>query len=382
MKIGIMLRSLDEKGGIGVYTQNITKELLELDRNNQYILYYQNTDNLGRFGRFGNVTERVIKTKNKALWDQLRIPLACWQDKVDVIFHPKFTVPLLAPCKAVMVLHGAGWFLPEMTQFFHPLDVRYIRMVMPLYFRKCAVALSVSQLGAEIFTRELNLPPGKIRTVYFAPARQFKRVTDAGKLREVKDRYNLPDRFILTLTKRGGDTRKNLGQIFRAYARYHDRVEVSYNLVVGGKDCHLFREEYSLPAEGYGADVLFPGWIDQQDLPSVYSLAELYLYPSNLEAFPVPITEAMACGVPIVTSNVNGLKEVAGESALFIDPTSDEQIADAIERVVTDENLRQRLSAQGLNRSKDFSWDKCARETLDALEGVVKVANVASNRNG
>ena len=377
MKIGIMLRSLDEKGGIGVYTRNITEELLRLDKNNQYILYYRSSANLGRFAQFGNVTERLVKGTNKAVWDQISIPFVCWKDKVDVIFHPKFTAPLLAPCKAVMVLHGAGWYLPEMVQFFRPMDIRYIRMMMPLYFKKCTTVLSVSQLGTEIFNKELNLPPNKIKTIYFAPARHFRRVVNESKLQEVKNRYSLPDKFMLTLTKLGGDTRKNLGQIFKAYAKYYGSAKDPHKLVVGGKDCNLFRQEYSIPNDGYGADIIFPGWLDQQDLPSVYSLADLYLYPSNLEAFPIPITEAMTCGTPIVTSNVNGLREIAGESALFIDPGNTDQIADAIYQVLSDENLRKKLSDKGLVRSQDFSWDKCARKTLDTFESLVDKVGIS-----
>jgi O-antigen biosynthesis alpha-1,2-mannosyltransferase len=371
MKIGIMLRALDEKGGIGVYTQNITAELLRLDRKNRYYLYYRNPAHLGRFAQFENVTERVIGGANTAVWDQLRIPLACWKDGIDVVFHPKFTAPLLAPCKAVMVLHGAGWYIPEMVRFFKPLDVRYIHLVMPLYFRKCSVVLSVNRLGAEVFNRALDLAPGKIRTVYFAPARHFTRVPDERRLQEVRERYRLPEHFILTLTKRGGDARKNLGQIFRSYARYHGSNDNPHKLVVGGKDCHLFREEYAIPDDGWGADVLFPGWMEQRDLPAVYTLADLYLYPTNLEAFPVPITEAMACGTPIITSDVNGPREIAGDAALFIDPDNTDQIAAAIARVLADKELRQELSEKGLSRSTRYSWDKCARETLEAIESVV-----------
>ena len=82
---------------------------------------------------------------------------------------------------------------------------------------------------------------------------------------------------------------------------------------------------------GYGKDILFPGWIDQVDMPAVFSLADLFLYPSNLEAFPIPLTEAMACGTPILTSNVNGLKEIAGDAALLIDPSDTEQIANGMD---------------------------------------------------
>ena len=368
MRIGMMLRSLDERGGIGVYTKNLLQELLSIDDQNQYILFYRNPANLGRFAQHSNVTEVVVKAPNKALWDQVAIPLSCWRQKVDVVFHTKFTAPLLAPCRAVMVVHGADWFIPEQARFYHPLDVGYTRLFMPLYFKKCDVVISVSQLTTDNFYSALNLPPDKIRTVYFGPGRHFKRVTDKTRLYEVTDRYHLPTEFILTLTKRGGDGRKNLGQIFKAYAAYHQRVEKPFKLVVGGEDGYLFQTEYGLDGNDYGRDVLFPGWIEQRDLPAVYSLAGLFLYPSNLEAFPIPITEAMACGTPIVTSNVNGLREIAGEAAVLVDPDDTHEISAAIYRALTDVDLRITLSSKGLERARQFNWDKCAKETLEIIQ--------------
>lgn len=370
MRIGIMLRSWDEKGGVGVYTQNLVTELLHLDRKNEYVLFYRSAANLGRFGHLGNVAERLIEGRSKALWDQVSIPLACRREKVDVVFHPKFTAPLLAPCKAVMVVHGADWFMPEQARFYGWLDVRYIRAVMPLYFRKCSLVLSVSQLTTDNFRQVLKLPPEKIRTVYFAPARHFQRVVDGAKLADVASRYALPERFILTLTKQGGDSRKNFGRLLEAYAKYHTATPNPHRLVIGGQDCDRLRAAYAVPENGYGRDILFPGWIDQEDLPSVYSLCDLFLYPSNLEAFPIPITEAMACGTPIITSDANGLREIAEDAALRVDPENASAIAQTIERVLGDGELRSDLSARGLARSRNFSWEKCARETLDALEEV------------
>jgi glycosyltransferase involved in cell wall biosynthesis len=267
-----------------------------------------------------------------------------------------------------MVVHGADWFIPEQAQFYGRLDVRYIRTVMPLYFKKCAVVISVSQLTTDNFNQALNLPRGKVKTVYFGPARRFKRVIDGATLEKVRARYHLPEKFVLTLTKRGGGRRKNLGQIFKAYARYHEEAGTPHKLVIGGKDCHLFRAEYGVPKDGYGQDILFPGWIEQKDLPAVYSLADLYLYPSNLEAFPIPITEAMACGTPIITSNINGLEEIAGDAALLVNPDDADEIASAIGQVLADTNLQALLSARAVARAGNFSWDKCAQETLAILE--------------
>lgn len=370
MRIGIMLRALDEKGGIGVYARNLVPEILSIDQRNHYVLFYRNSANLGRFAEYGNVTERLVKGSNKAFWDQIAIPYACWREQVDVVFHPKFTVPLFAACKAVMVVHGADWFIPEQARFYGRWDVRYIKTVMPLYFAKASVVISVSQLTTDNFNRILDLPPGKVQTVYFGPARHFRRITDMSTLQEVKARYSLPEKFILTLTKRGGGERKNLGRVFESYACYHNQEETPYKLVVGGKDCHLFRAEYGVPEDGYGEDILFPGWIDQKDLPAVYSLAGLYLYPSNVEAFPIPLTEAMACGTPIVTSDVNGLREIAGDAALLVDPLDAESIADAMGRVLSDSELRATLSAKGLARSSLFTWEACATKTLAILESL------------
>jgi glycosyltransferase involved in cell wall biosynthesis len=370
MRIGIMLRSIDEKGGVGVYSRNIVKELLQLDKNNEYILFYVNASNLGLFSHHQNVREVWVRGRNKAVWDQVSIPRACRMAKVEVIFHPKFTVPLFASCKAVMAVHGADWLIPEQAQFYTWWDVKYMRMMLPLYLRKSSAVISVSQETTDHFNRILKLPDGKIQTIYFAPARHFKRITDPAALQQVRARYQLPDKFILTLTKRKGGGRKNLGQVFKAYACYYERTQTPHRLVVGGKDCHLFRDEYAIPKNGYGKDILFPGWIDQMDLPAVFSLADLYLYPSNLEAFPIPLTEAMACGTPILTSNVNGLKEIAGDAALLIDPSDTERIANGMARILSNSELHESLSRKGLERSSLFSWDLCAKSTLALLERV------------
>jgi glycosyltransferase involved in cell wall biosynthesis len=271
-----------------------------------------------------------------------------------------------------MTVHGADWLIPDQAKFYNDWDVRYMRVMLPRYINKASAVISVSQETTDNFNALLRLPPDKVQTIYFAPARNFRRITDPETLNLVRTRYNLPDRFILTLTKRKGDSRKNLAQVFSAYAKYHEDTTTPHALVVGGKDCHLFREEYAIPSQGYGRDIFFPGWIDQADMPAVFSLADLYLYPSNLEAFPIPLTEAMACGTPILTSNVNGLKEIAGDAALLVDPTDTEAIANAIAQILSDKDLHSTLSRKGIEHSARYNWDKCAQSTLALLENVAQ----------
>lgn len=376
MRIGIMLRTLEEKGGVGVYTRNLLRTLLKLGEQHEFVLFYRSPDRVGEFDDRANVCEQVIRAPNKAVWDQLAIPRACRRHEIDVLLHPKFTLPLATSVPSVMVLHGADWFLPDAARFYSGIDRAYMRVFMPLYLRKAAAVISVSQLTTDDFERIFRLPPGKVRTVYFGPADHFRCVPDADRCEEVRRKYGLPQRYILTLAKLKGDERKNLGGILRAYQRIHGTVP--HKLVVGGLGCERFRVDYRLPPDGWGRDVIFPGYLDQADLPAVYRLSELFLYPSNQEAFPIPLTEAMTCGVPIVTSKVNGLQEIAGDAAVLVDPRDPDDIAAGVRRILADPELRARLSAAGLERSQQFSWESCGRRTLEILESVGRRPGAAS----
>jgi glycosyltransferase involved in cell wall biosynthesis len=366
LRIGVMLRSLDEQGGIGVYTRGILDELLQTDPDNRYVLFYKTPAKMGRYASRPNVTERLVRAPHKVLWDQVAVPRACRRERIDVLFHPKFTVPLVGSCPSVMVVHGADWFIPEQARFYGKLDVAQIRVMMPLYFRRAALVLSVTELTTQNFRSVLRLPEGKIRTVYLAPGKQFRRVDDRAELDRVRARYGLPDRYILTLTKVGGAERKNFDGIVNAYRLLHPQVP--HKLVVGGVGCAALRESYGIPSDGWGADVVFPDWIDQADLPAMYSMADLYLYPSRLESASIPLMEAMACGTPMVTSDANDLREIAGDAALLVDPEDPSAIAAAALRVLEDPQLASSLSRRALVRATRFSWPRCARETLAALQ--------------
>ncbi len=371
MRIGIMLRAYDEKGGVGVYTKNILEELLKIDQENRYFLFYRSKENIGSYADKLNVEEHVVCGSNKFIWDQIKIPQACKNFKIDVLFHPKFTAPLFAPCPVVMTVHGADWFMPDQSIYYPAYDVAYMRMIMPLYIKKCSKVISVSELTTINFNHVLDLDKNKIKTIYFAPANHFGRVQDQKKLEQVRRKYNLPQKFLLTLTKISGDKRKNLGRLLSGYKKYWEGVESPLKLVIGGKDCHLLKKKYDLENHPVSDSLVFPGWLDQKDLPAIYTLATAYLYPSNLEAFPIPITEALKCGTPVLTSNVNGLEEIAGNAALFVSPDDPNDIARGIEDIGHNTEIQRELMQLGIERSKAFNWQKCAEETLSILTSSV-----------
>jgi len=366
MRIGVMLRSIDEKQGIGIYSKNIVEELLRIDRKNEYTLFYWNRENLGLYSKYDNVEEKYVYAPNKLFWDQVAIPYVARKCGIDLIFHTKFTVPLFTKSKTIMVLHGYNWFDPQSNRMYKKHDVFYVKVAMPMYCKKADYLISVSELTTRSFIDILGVNPDKIKTVYFGPNRVFRRIRENEVLEKVKSKYNLPDRFILTVIKYA--PHKNFDTVFKAFQKCRERTPCK--LVVVGRECWRYREDYKMNALGLGDDVFFPGWVEQEDLPAFYNLADLYLYPSLIEAFPIPLCEAMACGCPIVTTNATGLLEIAGNAAILVDPMDVEAIADAVHEVLMDGNLRQSLAEKGLERAERFSWERCARETLEIIENV------------
>lgn len=367
-----MMRSADEVGGISVYARNIVEELLKIDQVNQYILFYKTDKHLGRYKAFSNCEEIFLPGGSKAIWDQIKIPRAAKKENVDLIFNPKFTVPLFTRCKTVMVVHGADWFIPPFDEVYNSLDVFYIKNVMPMYLRKADFVTSVSDYSTDGFVAAFPWLKDKIQTVYFGPHTNFKVIDDSEKLESVRARYDLPEEFILTVIRYDHgtkNTRKNFPAMAEAFAKYK-KMGGSEKFVVVGRDCDMYGRENDLAGMGIENDVIFPGLVDQEDLPAFYNLAKLYLYPTIIEAFPIPTTEAMACGCPIVTSNSTGLKELTEGVSVAVEPTDTDAIAGAIRKVLSSPELQQQMREKGLERSTIFSWEKCARETLEVFEKI------------
>lgn len=361
MRIGVMLRTYEDRQGIGVYTHNLMDELLPLDSANDYILYYRNPALLGTYSRFPNVQEKVISAPGKAAWDQVKLPMAARRDGVDLIFHPKFTVPLFTSRKTAMTIHGASWFVhPEL---YDRLGVAYIRFFMPLYCRKANLILSNSTLTTEDFIRILKVPREKITTVRLGTNPDFKVITERLPLEDYRSQKKLPEKFILSVIRY--DPRKNFKNLIAAFRLLRKRTPAK--LVVAGLGCEKYREEYRLAEDGTDADVTFLGWVDQKELPQLYNLAHLHFFPSVYEEFGIPVCEAMACGCPPVVSKTGALPEVAGNAGLIVDPFNPAEMAEALERLWSDSAFHSELVRRSLARAAEFTWNRCARETLAAL---------------
>jgi glycosyltransferase involved in cell wall biosynthesis len=372
MKIGIMLRHIDQHGGgVMVYTQSLLPRLFSVGKDHEFVLLYPNQKHIGVHAHHDNVKEVALSMPTKLLWDQVAVCQAEKKEGLDLIFNPKYSVPLKARCPTVFVVHGLDWYvMPWGSRWFDRLSHRYL---IPRYVRKAAGIIAVSNSAREHVMRYLAVDEERVSTVYLGLDGVFWQPVSEERRYAIKRKYGLPDRYLLYVGQIYPP--KNFGRLLRAYAKVGPRSGI--HLVVAGT--HSWGCEQDLRLVGQldlQSWVVTPGWIDRETLPAFYSMAQALLLPSLYEGCGAPAIEAMASGCPVVTSNRYGTTEIVQNAGVLVDPEDVDNIADGMRQVTTDRELRAKLIAAGYARARDFDWEKCAQETLDFLERIHREATV------
>lgn len=373
--ICIMGRVLDQDDGLGVYSTNLLQELFLLDGTSRYIILLRTPQNANLFQHFENVETQVIPTKVKLLWDQWTVPIAAKRCGADILFNPKFSLPLFSSAAGVFVLHGADWYInPQNYKWW---DNLYIRLMMPIYCHKAKRLLAISQCIVNDLVKHAHIDPAKATVSYAAPSPHFSPQGDEQCLAEFQRRYSLPERFILTVARayHTGHARLppypggNNERLLQGYRRYRAQGGVLPLVVVGQRI-----EEY-LRARGFGdndlADVRFTGFIPHAEIHKAYQSAEFFVLATLYESFAFPLVEAMASGCPAVVPATGACPEVAGGAAMLIDPYDPEDIAKAMMGLDAAQEKRQQLKAAGLERVKTFTWRETAKRTLSVFDSIV-----------
>jgi glycosyltransferase involved in cell wall biosynthesis len=277
------------------------------------------------------------------------------------IFHPRF--------KTVIAVH-------DMSHALYPLDayppmcrrlVRHLRA----HAERADAILTVSEAAKEDVITHLRVMPDKVHAVHNGVSALFRPVTEDAARTACRQRYALPERFLLHVGTL--EPRKNLLRVLEAFRLLTEEPWFHHQLVIAGgrgwRDAPILRALTSFPRKDRLSVI---GRVSSDDLPILYSMAELLVYPSLYEGFGLPVVEAMACRTPVITSNVSSLPEVAGDAALLVDPESVHEIAAAIERVLTDRDLAASLRRRGVMRATAFSWETAAHRVMELFERVVR----------
>jgi glycosyltransferase involved in cell wall biosynthesis len=287
---------------------------------------------------------------------------------VDVVHSTSFCVPDLSRRKRLVVTIYDVSFVTH-PEFHLEENIQHCLAGTRLALERADAIVTISEHTRRDLVERMGARPDRIVVTPLAQGPDMAPVSDPGRLRAVRHHYRLPDRFVLFLGAL--EPRKNVARLIEAYSALPDILQRQFSLVIAGSKGWLsetIRDEVA--RRGLSGRVRFIGYVRQEDIAALYSLATVFAYPSLYEGFGLPVLEAMACGTPVLTSNVSSLPEVAGGAALLVSPTDVGDIAEGLAQMLEDTAFTAKLSARGLEWVTRFSWDRCARETLAVYESL------------
>jgi len=325
---------------VSVYTRNLVENLLKIDKENEYILFFaslrRKIQNLNLKIQNQNVKLKIFKlppTFLEILWNGFHIlPIERFIGGVDVFHSSDWTEPPVKKTAKVTTIHDLA--ILRYPEAFPPKIVEVHKRKLEWVKKETKLIIAVSESTKKDIVEFLGIDPEKIKVIYEAVGEEF-RPQNKNKIEKVKEKYKIEGDYLLAFA---GPERKNLKRIRQA-------------------------------SEGFNLFVIGQPYVEHQDLPALYNGALGLVYASLYEGFGLPILEAMACGCPVVTSNISSMPEVAGKAAILVDPLSVEDIKRGIKEMLKE---REKLIKLGLKRVGDFSWQKTAKQTLEVYEEAYK----------
>jgi len=350
-----------EAGGPETYEHCLVRLLSSIDRQNEYHVFC-----LSRAARDSFQAEQE-NLRYHVLWPKARwisipaaLPLLLHKHGVQ-LYHATFIPPPISPADYVFTMHCYSNFLhPE---FYEPKVLWRLNKSITMGLNKARVVVCVSECVRDLVAHEFKLPSERLAVVYNGVGENFHPMPRLQASRIVSERYGLFRPYMLFVGQL--KARKNIVRILEAFHRFRRETHNDLVLVLAGRrswTCDGIDE--TIERLHLRDAVVELGHIGWQDLPALYNAAEMLVFPSLWEGFGIPVIEAIACGTPVITSNLSALPEVAGGSALLVDPYSVDDLAGAMQRLVDDSDLRKELRAKGLERARKFSWKNTAEQTL------------------
>ncbi|GAB4265889.1 MAG: glycosyltransferase family 1 protein [Candidatus Promineifilaceae bacterium] len=312
-----------------------------------------------------NVEPVVTDIKFFSMKEQFLLPGIMGFKKIDVWYSPFFLFPVGIPCKAVitvcdLIFDRMPFYLPSKREFW------VYKLFMGLGTWRAKKIVVISEATAVDLQKFYKVPKNKIKVMYLGGDPHYKPVKDTQRQAEVRQKYNLPERFILTVGTRR--PHKNVTRLVEAFAQV--AAEEDINLVLTGPFDKRFKDEPMAKAAELNVldRIVTPGYVAEEDLPAIYSMAEVFVFPSLVEGFGLTLLEAMACGVPVVTSNISSMPEVVGAAAIKIDPYNVSEMANAILLLLQNPTERERYCQLGLAREANFTWEASAKRAWEIIQ--------------
>ena len=373
MKVGIDGRAAKwyRGTGIGTYTHELIRNLNNVDSTNDYLIFMPACDSLSNLNTNFKINP-VDSVSSNSFWDDIKVPNILNNSDIELYHVPQNGVGLSEniSCKKVITLHDIiPLRLPETV------SDRYLKIFnneLPKILDSCDGIITVSEFSKNDIAKEFNFPLDHIYVTPLAAEDIYKPLSKCQSKMMITKKYGIEEDFVLYVG--GFSPRKNILGLIEAYSKLPESLRNVFKLVIIGRKGPSY-EKYKKRAQELLVDdkVIFTDFVPLEDMPLFYNAAEVLVYPSFYEGFGLPPVEAMACGTPVIASNVTSLPEVCYESALLIDPHDIDLLSYDIGRVLSNSLLKLTMVKKSLTRSGNFSWKKTALDTIHAYESIVKL---------
>jgi glycosyltransferase involved in cell wall biosynthesis len=374
MRIGIEAQRLfrEKKHGLEIVALEIIRQLQLIDTKNEYVIFVRKDVDNTCIKETANFKIREIAASSFPEWEQIKLPRALKEEKIQILHCTANTAPLFTSVPTVLTLHDII-FLEEtklLGNYYQNIGNIYRRLVLGRIVKKMKKVITVSHSEKSLILKHLKIDASKLSVVYNAVNKVFKKM-NTEETSSTQAKYNLPKEFILFFGNSA--QKKNSKETIKGYVKYcQSGNEPKLPLVIAGAFEEFLQKllDDINPSAEIRKKIISVGHIPFSVQPAIYNLASLFLYPSLRESFGLPIVEAMACGTPVITSQISSMPEIAGNAAHLVDPHSENDIALGISKILLDEEYQKKLIRAGLERIKEFSWENAANELLAIYDEV------------
>lgn len=360
--------AIRQEAGIGSYVRNLVKALLSQDTSNEYTLLASGRPTRQRpFPKAPNARGHSIPIPDRylnVLWYRWRVPLSAtlFSGAITIYHGPDFVLPPLSKkVRTVVTIHDLAFL--EHPEYAVPTLATHLQQAVPHALAAADVVTTVSAEVQRSILAHFPVSPSKLTVIPNGVSANFRRITDPVLLGATRHKFGLKHPLVLGVGTL--EPRKNHIGLIKAFHQAQQQKHGPAMLAIAGGHGWLYEETQRVVATlKLEKKVRFLGHVSEFELISLYSMADVFAFPSFSEGFGIPPLEAMACGAPVITSNCSSLPEVVGNAALLVDPQNSSELANAILRVLEDVPLRERLQQQGYQRAQQFSWSAAARKML------------------
>lgn len=358
--------------GVSRYIAGLARHLAQLPGDERYVLY--TNEHVRAWPGVEGERVRLIPTRLpttrpvlRIAWEQTVLPVLAARDGVDLLHCPLNVRPVVAATPIVLTIHDLTFV--RFPDRFSPLKQRYLSTFTRYSARRARRILADSAATKHDVEDAFGVPPGKVDVVYPGVDDDFRPYdraapAEAAALDAFRRRYGLPERFVFYLGTL--EPRKNVDRLVEAYAGLARRGLPHHLVLAGGKGWQYEAIFRAIDRSGLHDRIHLPGYVSREEQPLWYNAADLFVYPSSYEGFGLPPLEAMACGVPVVTSGTSSLPEVVGGAGVTVDPTDVPALAEAMLTVLTEDTAAARMRAAGRERAARFTWRAAAESCVTA----------------